>query len=313
MSKLPDLEALSIFAKVAELRSFAAASEELGLSKPTVSKAVSRLEHRLGTRLFNRTSRQLALTDAGQRLMPKAARLLADAEAAESEMLNQSVTPRGLLRLAVPMSFGVREVAPALPGFLAQYPQVSVDLHLSDETVDLIGGGYDAALRIAALPDSSLVARRLAPIPRLLVCAPCYLEGRTVPEHPRDLMDHSCLSYAYLATPEVWHFTHKGGEQVSVSPAGQLKANNADALTPALFSGLGIALQPEFVVGPAVRDGRLAVLLPDWQTPAIALHLVMPPGGPRPARVEALAAYLGRYFSKGERGKAEAEMLGIKE
>jgi DNA-binding transcriptional LysR family regulator len=245
--------------------------------------------------------------------MPRAAKLLADAEAAESEMLSQSVTPRGLLRLAVPMSFGVREVAPALPGFLAQYPQVSVDLHLSDETIDLIGGGYDAALRIASLPDSSLVARRLAAVPRLLVCAPCYLDGREAPQHPRDLTGHSCLSYAYLATPEVWHFTHEEGEQVSVTPTGQLKANNADALTPALFAGLGIALQPEFVVGAAVREGRLAVLLPDWQPPPIALHLVMPPGGPRPARVEALASYLSRYFSRSERDRAAPEALGIKE
>ena len=281
-----------MFAKVAELRSFALAAKDLELSKATVSKAVARLEKRLGARFFNRTSRRLAITDAGQLLLDRAARILAEGEAAESEAHAQSARPRGLVRLAVPMSFGLREVALLLPEFLADYPDVSVDLHLSDELVDLIGAGFDAALRIAALPNSSLRARRLRDVSRNLVAAPSYLKRHGQPTHPRDLMHHACLCYAYLPTPDVWRFVNKAGEVVQVRPAGPLRANNADALAPALLAGLGLAVQPDFVVGEAIEDGRLEVVMPDWSPPPIALHLVMPPGDPRPARVEVLAAFL---------------------
>jgi DNA-binding transcriptional LysR family regulator len=297
MSRLPDLEGLAIFAKVVELRSFAAVAEDLKLSKATVSKAVTRLETRLGARLFNRTSRRLALTDAGRALVERAARMLAEGEAAEADALEQSAAPRGLVRLAVPMSFGLTDVAPILPDFMAEYPEVFVDLHLSDAMVDLIGQGFDMALRIAALPDSSLMARRLRPVKRHLVGAPAYFARQGTPKHPSQLVDHCCLAYAYLATPETWRFTHRSGEEASIRIDGPMRANNATALLPALIAGRGIALQPDFICSQALASGDLVAVMEDWSPPPIALHLVMPPGGPRPARVEVLAEFLARRLS----------------
>ena len=301
MAKLPDFEGLAIFAKVVELRSFAAASAELKLSKATVSKAVTRLEQRLGARLFNRTSRRLALTDTGQKLAARAARLLADGEAVENEALAQSVAPRGLVRLAVPMTFGVKEVAPILPEFLGKYPDVSIDLHLSDAMVDLIGEGFDAGLRIASLPDLSLIARRLCAMPRYTVASAAYLKRHGRPTHPMHLAEHKCFGYVYQSTPDVWHYTNAKGEQASVRPGGPLRVNNGEALMPALLAGLGIADLPGFIVGDAIASGEVEVILDGWKQSGGAVHLVTPSGGPRPARVEALADFLTMHFTRPKR------------
>jgi len=299
MPSLPDLEGLAIFAKVAERRSFAAAAEELNLSKAKVSKAIARLEARLGARLINRTSRRLALTDLGRSIAERAADMLAGAEAVEAEAMAQSSTPRGVVRLAAPMSFGLLRIAPILPDFLALHPEVQVDLHLSDAVVDLIGEGFDAALRIGVLPDSSLRARRLCLVRRLVVGAPAYFERRGRPTHPAQLDEHACLGYAYLATPDTWRFSNAAGESVSVRPAGPLRTNNADAMMPALRAGLGIAVQPDFVVAEALAEGALEAVMADWSMPDSFLHLVTPPGGPRPARIEALAGFLARRLTPG--------------
>src|ERR1700749_4246142 len=225
MANLPDFEGLAVFAKVVEVRSFARAAAELNISKATVSKAVSRIEARIGARLINRTSRQLALTDAGRQLVGRAANILAEGEAAEDAALAQATVPRGLVRLAAPMSFGVLHIAPLLPEFLATYPEVSIDLHLSDATVDLVGEGFDAAIRIAALPDSSLVARRLCDMPRYLIAAPAYVRAHGRPKHPLHLADHRCVGYSHGTTPEAWRFT-KDGKSATVRPAGHLRINN---------------------------------------------------------------------------------------
>jgi DNA-binding transcriptional LysR family regulator len=298
MSRLPDFEGLAIFAKVVELRSFAAAAADLTLSKATVSKAVTRLEERLGARLFNRTSRRLALTDAGRSLADRAAQLLADGEAAENEALAQSAAPRGLVRLAVPMTYGTNVVAPLLPEFLAAYPDVAIDLNLSDATIDLIGEGYDAAIRIASLPDSSLIARRLCAMPRYLVASPAYFEKYGRPTHPMHLARHRCLAYAYQMTPGLWQFSNAAGEQASVRPAGPLRVNNGEALLPMLLAGLGITDLPEFIVGKALASGLLEAVMTDWWQPPSGVYLVTPPGGPRPARVTALIEFLAENLAR---------------
>src|SRR5436853_4342141 len=304
MARLPDFEGLAIFAKVVEIRSLGGAAAELKVTKATVSKAVSRIEARLGARLINRTSRRFALTDAGRQLAGRAAHILAEGEAAEDAALAQATVPRGLVRLAAPMSFGLLHVAPLLPEFLATYSEVSVDLHLSDAMVDLIGEGFDAAVRIAALPDSSLVARRICAMPRHTVASPAYLKRHGRPTHPMHLAQHRCLGYSYLSNPGVWHYTSSKGEQASVRPAGPLRVNNGEALMPALLAGLGIADLPDFIVGDAIASGAVEVILKNWKQPEGAVHLVTPPGGPRPARVEVLADFLTKQFAKRKKRNA---------
>lgn len=286
-----------MFAKVAEEGSFAAAAREMGVSVATVSRGVARLEERLGARLFNRTSRQLALTEFGGTIAEKAGEIYRQAEEAESAAREMSVQPRGLVRLAVPMSFGLRWVAPLMPGFFKAYPQISIDLHLSDATVDIVAQGFDAALRIAALPDSSLVAKRLCPVSQLVVASPAYLERHGRPTHPRELVGRPCLSYAYRARNEVWHFVNNAGEEEAVTPVGPLRVTNADALLPTLLEGLAIAELPEFIAGEYLADGRLETILTDWHLTRGGVYFVTPSARARPAKVTALADYLAGHLS----------------
>ncbi|WP_027057673.1 LysR family transcriptional regulator [Mesorhizobium loti] len=298
MSKIPDFEGLAMFAKVAEERSFAAAARVLGLSVATVSRGVSRLEERLGARLFNRTSRRLALTDFGRQLAERASRLYRDAEDAENAARELSANPRGLVRLAVPMAFGLRWVAPLLPDFFKLYPDVSIDMHLSDEVVDLIGQGFDAALRIAVLPDSSLVARRLCNIAPFIVAAPPYLARHGRPVTPRDLDAHHCLGYAYRPRQDVWHFSNAAGDEEAVTPSGPLRVTNAEALVPTVLAGTAIAELPEFIASEYLADGRLQAILTDWTLPRGALYFVTPSARSRPAKVEAVAGFMAAHLSR---------------
>lgn len=298
MAKLPDLEAWAIFAQVAELRSFTAAAEALGLSKATVSKAVARLETRLGAQLFHRTSRRLSLTATGQALAGRAGALLSDAQAAEDTAREAAASPKGLVRVAAPMSFGISHVGPVLPDLFAACPELTVDLHLGDETIDLVEQGIDVALRIAALPDSSLRARRLADVPRSIFGAPSYFARRGRPDAPASLGEHACLGYSNQPGGGEWRLTGPEGEGAVVRPGGgALRVNNAETMLPALRAGLGLALLPDFVVAEDLKAGRLERALPGWSPPPIALHLVTPPGGLRPARVTAVIDFFVHRFA----------------
>ncbi|HEY2049367.1 MAG TPA: LysR family transcriptional regulator [Caulobacteraceae bacterium] len=290
---MPDFEGLAMFAKVAEEGSFAAAASAMGVSVATVSRAVTRLEDRLGGRLFNRTSRRLALTDYGRALAERASRIYAQAEEAEDTAREASSRPRGLVKLAAPLSFGARWVAPLLPEFFRRYPEIAIDLHLTDAQTDLIGEGYDAALRIAVMEDSSLVARLIAPVRRFVVASPGYLAQHGRPQHPRDLGSHQCLSYANRAKRDVWRFTHlTSGEECPVTPTGPLRVTSVESLLPTLLEGLAIAELPEFIATQHFREGQLESILTDWRLPEGGLYFVTPTARARPAKVSALADFL---------------------
>jgi len=288
--RLPDLEAWAIFATVADHSSFSAAATAMGVSKATVSKAVARLEASLGQSLFHRTSRRLTLTEAGKPLAERAQRMLAEAIAAEEAAHDAASAPAGRLRVAAPMSFGVTHVAPLIAEFLAAHPAIEIELALSDARVDIVAEGFDIALRIADLPDSSLRARRLCSVTSHIVAAPAYLERHGTPRHPGELGDHLLLGYTNVTGP--WRLRGPGGAEVAVRASGPLAANSGEALLPSLIAGLGIARLPDFITGEALTDGRLTEILPDWRPAPVGLHLLTPPSPLRPARVEALIAFL---------------------
>jgi DNA-binding transcriptional LysR family regulator len=267
---------LAVFARVAELKSFTAAAERLGLDRSAPSKAVSRLEDRLGVRLLHRTTRRLSLTAAGETLFRRVAGALADIETATSEVADADDRARGKLRVAVPMSFGLLHVAPALPEFLVKHPQVTLDVVLEDRQTDLVASGVDLALRIAKLEASSLVARRLAEVHHVLVASPAYFARHGTPSTPADLRNHRALVYSLAAEPGTWTFRSRDGREHRAEPTPALAANNSLALRDALLAGTGLALIPRLYVAGDLAGGRLQEALADYAKPVVGLHAVFP-------------------------------------
>ena len=293
MEKLSDV---AVFVQVVGSGSFTAAAEALGLSKAVVSKYVSRLEDRLGARLLHRTTRRLSLTEVGAAFHDRARQALEAIDEAEQEVSRLQGEPRGTLRLNAPMSFGILHIAPALPGLLARHPGLAVELNLDDRQVDLVAGGYDLAVRIAELPDSTLVARRLAPCRHVVCAAPAYLARHGTPAVPGDLAGHNCLAYRYQDSPREWRFRTPEGRYVAVPVRGDLNANSGLALREAALAGLGIILTPTFTVGDALREGRLVALLPGHATLETAVYAVYPERRHLSPKVHAFIAYFSERF-----------------
>ena len=292
---MDNLNDMATFASVVSEGSFSRAAQSLGLSKATISKRISRLEDRLGARLLNRTTRRLSLTEIGSAFNEHCSRLVAEAEEAEQTVTALTANPRGTLRVNVPMSFGRLHIARAIPQFLAQYPDLKVDITLDDAFVDLVHGGYDLAIRIADLPDSSLVARRLAPSRRVVCGSPGYFRRRGVPETPDDLKNHECLSYRYLATTGSWPF-RKGQRTWSIPVSGSLSANNGDVLLAAAVAGTGLVLVPTFMVEQQLRSGALRPVLASYAESDFGIYAVYPHRRHVSAKVRAFVDYFVERF-----------------
>jgi DNA-binding transcriptional LysR family regulator len=292
---MDQLESIATFIKVAELASFTAAARALSISRTMASDRVMQLEERLGAKLLHRTTRRVTLTEAGLAYLDRARQALAMLEEAEQEATHLTGRPRGVLRVNAPVTFGFRHVAPAVATFLTRHPELGVELTLTDRTVNLLEEQVDVVVRIGRLVDSSMVARRLAPC-RVAVCAaPAYIAARGMPLHPADLAGHDCLSYAYAADGDLWRFV-RDGVQEAVRVSGRVWSNNGDALYHAALAGLGIVINPTFIVGEALRDGRLVPVLPGWDVPMLSVNAVYPPNRFLPAKTRGFIDHLAACF-----------------
>jgi DNA-binding transcriptional LysR family regulator len=290
MSSFSDFE---IFARVVSAGSLSSAGRELGLSPAVVSKRLRKLEDRLGTRLLQRTTRQTALTEAGQGFYERIVAILAGIEEAEAFVTRRSTLPRGTLKVSAPTSFGRMHIAPHLGPFMRANPDLSLNLVLSDEFVDIVGEGFDLAIRIAELSDSSLVARRLAPVERFLVAAPDYLAANGMPQSLADLDRHVCLP---AHNHEPWRLEGPDGPLV-YRPEGPLATNSSEVLRQTVLAGIGIALRSTWDVGPELASGRLVRVLPDYQASRnVAVHAVYPSRRFLPAKVRLFIDYLADLY-----------------
>ena len=289
------LAAMEMFINVVDLQGFSAAANRLGISRALVSKQIIRLEERLGARLLNRTTRRVSVTEVGEAYYERCKRVLSEVEDADMLVEQLHSEPRGTLKVSAPMSFGVAHAGPAVSDFLSLYGDLSISLTLNDRFTDLIEEGFDVAIRIAQSADTSLVARRLAPVRCVMIATPAYLAANGVPQQPQDLRGHKCLSYIYLASGQEWPMFGPNGA-TSVKVSGPLKANNGEVLVNAVLRNLGIGLLPYFLVGGEIETGKLVTVLDRYRLPELSVFAVSPPNRYPARKVQAFVSFLAERF-----------------
>jgi DNA-binding transcriptional LysR family regulator len=292
---MDQLKCMTLFVEVVKAESFSAAAERIGLSRAQVSKSVMQLENHLGTRLLNRTTRRISLTETGQIYYEGCNVILSDIEEIDCIASEQTNEPRGTLTLSAPTSFSILHLNEAMSGFLKLYPQVRISMNLADRFIDVVSEGFDMVIRIAELEDSSLIARRIAPCKRIFCASSEYLEQHGTPRTAKDLETRQCLIYSNDAKPGSWVLHGPDGVE-SVKVKGRMVADNGDVLKSAAISGLGIALLPTFITGPDIRAGRLQQVLIDYCPPDISIYAVFPSHRYLSAKVRAFVDYLSEYF-----------------
>ncbi|MGF7155428.1 LysR family transcriptional regulator [Novosphingobium gossypii] len=295
---IPDFEAWAIFARVAELGSFSRAAEDLGLASTTVSKAITRLEQRMQTTLFHRTTRKLSLTESGRLTVDRAARILSDGRAIEADIVEEAAIPRGKIRVACGTAFGLATIVPIIPMFLSDYADIEMDLCLTEEEVDPIGSSYDICIRPGQPPDSTLRTVKLISFNRPLVAAPSLIECYGLPEHPEELARFPAIIPTNVPWGLDWEFEHPDHGSVSVRMSGRFHVNHAVAVVPAAVAGIGVALLPDFFMTRELQDGSLVPLLPEWSAAKVSAYMVTPPGVARPARVRVFIEWLRDYYAR---------------
>lgn len=287
---------MEVFVAVVEAQGLSAAAQRLGLSPTMVGKHLRELERRLGVRLLNRTTRRQSLTEAGEFFLDRCRRVIREVADANDSVAAARGAPAGLLRISAPISFGVARLAPALATFMAAHPKVAVELSLSDARTDAVGEGFDAAFRVGPLPDSSLIARPLAPY-RMMVCAaPGYLAKHGAPLTPHDLPQHDCLGLSHWGLRHAWRFDGPDGG-VEIPIEYRLRIDSGPALRAAALAGAGVIRQPEALIGRDVAEGRLVALLPGYDLPARPMYLVYPPDRTPTAKLKAFTDFALAQFA----------------
>jgi DNA-binding transcriptional LysR family regulator len=289
------LEAMSVFVRVVERGSFSAVARELGTTQPTISKQISALEQRLGGRLIARSTRQLSLADEGQRYYQQCRDILAAIDNAEHSFQTGREAVAGPLRVASSVSFGRLQLAPRLRGFLQVHPQVSVDLQLSDQNVDLLSEGVDVAIRIGELKDSNLIARQIGLTRRLTVASPAYLARHPGPQTPEELAQHNCLLFTLLKQFDTWSFDDG---RYSVQVRGNVHSNNSEAIREMVLSGLGISLSPSWLYREDIDAGQVVQILPNYTPSSLPIYAVFPANRRQSARVRAFVDFLAEAFAQ---------------